>query len=102
MQPQTQFTIKNEKQEPRIPFGSLLEKGLITPGELLTDFRKRWIAKVRADGSLISDKNKGSIHSVGAALQGLPACNGWTFWHIKRSGRLVPIDNLRTIIRSSA
>jgi modification methylase len=102
IQPDEIIQIVPKKQEPRIPFGSLLEKGLITPGELLTDFRKRWIAKVRADGSLISDKNKGSIHSVGAALQGLPACNGWTFWHIKRSGRLVPIDNLRTIIRSSA
>ena len=102
IQPDEIIQIVPKKQEPRIPFGSLLEKGLITPGELLTDFRKRWIAKVRADGSLISDKNKGSIHSVGAALQGLPACNGWTFWHIQRSGRLVPIDNLRTIIRSSA
>ncbi len=102
LQPDEIIQIVPKKQEPRIPFGSLLEKGLISPGELLTDFRKRWIAKVRADGSLISDKNKGSIHSVGAALQGLPACNGWTFWHIKRSGRLVPIDNLRTIIRSSA
>ncbi len=102
LQPDDIIQIVQKKQEPRVPFGSLLEKGLILPGELLTDFRKRWIAKVRADGSLISDKNKGSIHSVGAALQGLPACNGWTFWHIKRSGRLVPIDNLRTIIRSSA
>ena len=102
LQPDEIIEIIQKKQEPRIPFGSLLEKGLISPGELLTDFRKRWIAKVRADGSLISDKNKGSIHSVGAALQGLPACNGWTFWHIKRSGKLVPIDNLRTIIRTSA
>ncbi len=102
LQPDDVIRIIPKKQEPRIPFGSLLEKGLIFPGELLTDFRKRWIAKVRADGSLISDKNKGSIHSVGAALQGLPACNGWTFWHIKRSGRLVPIDNLRTAIRASA
>ena len=88
-----------KKSEPRIPFGSLIEKKMIFPGELLTDFRKRWVAKVRADGSLISDDNKGSIHSVGAALQGLPACNGWTFWHIKRSGKLIPIDNLRLSLR---
>ena len=83
----------------RIPFGSLIEKGLIIPGEILTDLRKRWTAKVRADGSLISRDNKGSIHSVGAALQGLPACNGWTFWHIHRSGRLIPIDHLRNVIK---
>ena len=80
----------------------MLEKGLITPGQLLTDFRSRWTAKVRADGSLISKDNKGSIHSVAAALQGLPACNGWSFWYIKKSGKLISIDQLRTMIRLSA
>ena len=86
--------------EPRIPFGHLLEQGLINPGELLQDARKRWTAKIRADGSLISKDKKGSIHAVGAYLQGLQACNGWTFWHIKRSGKLVPIDNLRHAARA--
>ena len=86
--------------EPRIPFGHLLEKGLINPGELLQDSRSRWTAKIRADGSLISKDKKGSIHSVGADLQGLQACNGWTFWHIKRSGKLIPIDSLRHAARA--
>ena len=86
--------------EPRIPFGNLLEQGLVNPGDLLHDIRNRWTAKVRADGSLISKDTKGSIHSVGAHLQGLQACNGWTFWHIKRSGKLVPIDNLRLAARA--
>ena len=87
--------------EPRIPFGHLLEQGLINPGELLQDSRNRWTAKIRADGSLISNDKKGSIHSVGAHLQGLQACNGWTFWHIKRSGKLVSIDNLRHAARAA-
>ena len=87
--------------EPRIPFGHLLEQGLINPGELLQDSRNRWTAKIRADGSLISKDKKGSIHSVGAHLQGLQACNGWTFWHIKRSGKLVSIDNLRHAARAA-
>ena len=86
--------------EPRIPFGHLLEQGLISPGELLQDSRNRWPAKIRADGSLISKDTKGSIHSVGAHLQGLQACNGWTFWHIKRSGKLIPIDSLRHAARA--
>ena len=85
--------------EPRIPFGYLLEQGLINAGELLQDSRRRWSAKIRADGSLISEDIKGSIHSVGAYLQGLQACNGWTFWHIKRAGKLIPIDNLRHAAR---
>jgi modification methylase len=88
--------------EPRIPFGHLLEQGLINPGELLQDARNRWTAKIRADGSLISKDKKGSIHSVGAHLQGLQACNGWTFWHIKRSGKLVSIDNLRHAARAAS
>ncbi len=87
--------------EPRIPFGFLLEQGLINPGELLHDYRNRWTARIRADGSLISKDKKGSIHAVGAHLQGLQACNGWTFWHIKRSGKFIPIDNLRHIARSA-
>ena len=87
--------------ESRIPFGHLLEQGLINPGELLQDSRKRWTAKIRADGSLISKDKKGSIHAVGAYLQGLQACNGWTFWYIKRSGKLVPIDNLRHSARAA-
>ena len=86
--------------EPRIPFGFLLEEGLINPGELLQDSQSRWTAKIRADGSLISKDKKGSIHSVGADLQGLQACNGWTFWHIKRSGKLIPIDSLRHAARA--
>ena len=76
--------------------------GTDNPGQLLTDFRKRWTAKVRADGSLISKDNKGSIHSVAAALQGLPACNGWSFWYIKKSGQLISIDHLRSMMRLSA
>ena len=93
-------TVKSKNQEPRIPFGNLIEYGLLHPGELLFDGRKRWFAKVRADGSLISDKSKGSIHSVGAEVQGIPSCNGWTFWHINFRGNIVSIDTLRSSIRN--
>jgi len=60
---------------------------------------------VRVDGSLevMSDKPKGatgSIHKMGAAVQELDACNGWTFWHFEdEKGELKPIDDLRSIIR---
>ena len=57
-------------------------------------------AKVRADGSLIGNDVKGSIHQVGAALEGAPSCNGWTCWHFRREGRMVPIDILRQQIRA--
>ena len=72
---------------------------MISPGEILFDGRKRWFAKVRIDGSLISERSKGSIHSVGAEVQGLSACNGWTFWHTIYNGSTVSIDALRTIVK---
>ena len=93
-----EFT-KSKKEEPRIPFGTLLERGMLKAGEVLFDGRKRWFARVRIDGSVISDKSKGSIHSVGAEVQGLQACNGWTFWHTTLNGTIVPIDTLRSILR---
>ena len=57
-------------------------------------------AKVRADGTLIGDDIKGSIHQVGAHLEGAPSCNGWTYWCFKRDGKTVPIDVLRQQIRA--
>ncbi len=91
---------KSKKQEKRIPFGALLERGLLQPGEVLFDGRKKWFAKVRADGSVISDNSKGSIHSVGAKVQGLPACNGWTFWNVEIKGQTISIDSLRSFVRN--
>ncbi len=90
---------KSKKTEPKIPFGTLLEEGIINPGKILFDGRQRWFAKVRVDGSLISDQTKGSIHKVGAQVQGLAACNGWTFWHTDINGTIVPIDTLRSLAR---
>ena len=73
---------------PKIPFGSLIERGLLNPGDNLFDSRKRVSAQVRADGSLVTkDKQSGSIHVLGAKLQNLPSCNGWTFWHVEKRER---------------
>ena len=90
---------KGKRAEPRIPFGRLLEAGLLEPGSELTDARGRLRAVVRADGSLEADGTVGSIHKVGATLQGLEACNGWTFWHHDNGAGPTPIDDLRAMIR---
>lgn len=93
-----------KRDEPRVPFGQVVELGLLEPGTVLFDHSKRYSAKVRADGSLVARNHtgdhKGSIHKVGAALQGLPSCNGWTFWHFENKGKVWPIDVLRQEIRS--
>jgi modification methylase len=90
----------SKREEPRIPFGWLIERGLLPPGEVLHSFNGRWTAKVRADGTLISADHRGSIHQVGAAVQGAPACNGWQFWCIQREGQMLPIDYLRQQLRA--
>lgn len=89
----------SKRAEPRVPFGQLVERGMLRPGEMLTNTRGQ-MAKVRADGTLIADDVKGSIHQVGAALEGAPSCNGWTYWNFKRDGKVVPIDLLRQQIRA--
>jgi len=93
------FDIPQKRNEPRVPFGTLLERGLIEPGTRLFDTRKRFFAKVRADGTLIAEGRRGSIHKVGAEVQGAPACNGWTFWHYEEKGGAQPLDHLRQVVR---
>ena len=88
-----------KRAEPRVAFGSLVEAGLLAPGALLTDARRRWTASVRADGTLAIGSEAGSIHRMGARVQGLDACNGWTFWHFEEAGKLKPIDDLRGLVR---
>jgi len=90
----------SKRAEPRVPFGQLVERGMLRPGEELTSTNGRHSAKVRADGTLISHDTKGSIHQVGAALEGAPSCNGWTYWCFRREGKAVPIDLLRQQIRA--
>jgi modification methylase len=90
------------RAERRIPFGALVEAGRLKPGATLVCPRRRVRARVRADGSLALDGGRtGSIHQVGAAVQGTPSCNGWTFWHVEERGRLVPIDALRAELRAA-
>lgn len=89
-----------KRAEPRVPFGQLVERGMLRPGEELWSMNGRHKVKVRADGTLIGEDVKGSIHQVGAHLEGAPSCNGWTYWHFRKDGKKVPIDLLRQQIRS--
>ena len=88
-------TVADKRDQPRVAFGVLVESGLVPAGTTLTDSKRRWSAAVRADGSIVCESHMGSIHKVGAALQGAPSCNGWTFWHVERDGGLILLDALR-------
>jgi modification methylase len=88
-------TVTDKRAQPRVAFGALVESGLVPAGTRLVDSKRRWTANVRADGSLSSGTQSGSIHQVGAALQGAPSCNGWTFWHVDQGGALKALDDFR-------
>ncbi len=92
---QTLAVSTSKRSAPRVPFGTLLELGMIKPGSTLYDPRARHAAHVRADGSIACAGEQGSIHKIGAHVQGAQACNGWTFWHFETDGELKPIDVLR-------
>ena len=88
-------TVKNNKSKPRIPFGSLVELGIVKPGMNIFDQDKKVNAKIMADGSIKYQNAEGSIHKVAAKILGSESCNGWTYWHYNINGSMLPIDNLR-------
>ena len=95
LSPSSLETLRSKRAEPRVPFGTLIELGILKPGSAIFDGRKRYRAEVKADGTVALPGMQGSIHRVGAEVQGKSACNGWTFWHFERRGKLRPIDDLR-------
>ncbi len=99
LDPASLQTAKGKRAETRVPFGTLVELGLLSPGTALYDPAARHEAKVRADGSIACRGAQGSIHKIGAHVQGAMACNGWTFWHYEAGGSLKPIDDLRAEAR---
>ncbi|MEE4450290.1 site-specific DNA-methyltransferase [Novosphingobium resinovorum] len=90
-------TMQSKRTAPKVAFGTLIETGWIQPGTQLFDRKRRHVATVRADGSLLSGDVNGSIHGVGKDLQGAPSCNGWTFWHLEHEGEIKPIDAIRQL-----
>ena len=86
---------ESRRAAPRVPFGTIVELGILAPGSTIVDSRERHRARVRADGTIACGNAKGSIHKIGAQVQGREACNGWMFWHFETDGELKPIDVLR-------
>ena len=98
--PEDLAVMGSRKSEPRVPFGAVVEAGLLRPGDRLYCPKGEHEARVRADGSLKLGDLTGSIHKVGALAQQAPACNGWTYWHLKTDRGLTPIDSLRARMRA--
>ena len=90
----------NPRREPRLPFGELVENGFLMPGtELYFGEKSDLSARVMADGSLLMDGKRGSIHQLGRMIRSAPV-NGWTAWYYQDgSGKRHPIDKLRQKLR---
>jgi modification methylase len=90
-------TMQSPRSAPKVAFGAVVEAGLIPPGSQVFDRKRRWIATVRADGSLECGGKAGSIHGLGKELQDALSCNGWSFWHYENGGDVHPIDAARQL-----
>ena len=93
-------TMGSKRAEPRVPFGHIVEQGLLSVGDTLYCPKGERTARVRADGSLMAGALTGSIHKMGALMENAPACNGWTYWRFKTDRGLAPIDVLRAQVRA--
>lgn len=94
--PESLYTY-NPRREPRLPFGALVENGLLSPGQTLYfGADSTASAQILADGQLEYELQRGSIHQIARLIQPGP-CNGWTLWHYHDpvSGQHQPIDILR-------
>jgi len=101
LDPEALAVSQGKRAAPRVPFGTIVELGIIKPGQKLYDPHAEYAARVRADGSIACEGEQGSIHKIGAHVQGAQACNGWTFWHFEKGGKLKPIDELRDMARQT-
>ena len=88
-------TLQNNRSKPRIPFGSLVELGILKPGTTLYDPKRKINAKVMIDGSIKHENAEGSIHKIAAKILGTESCNGWTYWFYDAGKSLKSIDELR-------
>jgi DNA modification methylase len=101
--PEEALKILNPRKRKRIPFGTLLEAGLLQPGQALYFFRNDISATVRADGQIQCGGLTGSIHAVARSLSNGAPANGWDCWFFEdESGSRVPIDRLRQQLRIDA
>ena len=95
--------MSSRRNLPRVAFASLVERGLLSPGQLLYFKQNRsQSAQIRVDGKLNMQDKSGTIHTLARALCGGRPCNGWDHWYFENSqGKLESINSLRQQVRDS-
>ena len=91
-----------EKRKPaRVPFGALLENGLLQPGQMLYFAKNGTKAKILSNAHIRCGEVTGSIHGVAKSLMNGAPANGWDLWFYKdEDGKKIPLDTLREKFRS--
>ena len=91
-----------KRKQPRVPFGSLLENGLLQPGQTLYFAANGTRAKILSNGHLRCGKLTGSIHGVAKSLMGNAPANGWDLWLYRdKNGEKKVINELREKLRAA-
>ncbi|MGQ0602021.1 MAG: site-specific DNA-methyltransferase [Anaerolineales bacterium] len=99
------YVMPEKRGARRIPFGALLENGLLQPGQQLYFGKQgKVVATVLASGAIRHNGATGSIHAVGRAVQNALSCNGWEHWFFEEAatGQRLPINTLREQLRANA
>ena len=87
--------IKTKKKQPKVPFGNLIESGLVKIGDFLFSKNRLHKAQILANATLLWNKENGSIHKISAQILSKVSNNGWTFWYTDKNNQLISIDDLR-------
>jgi DNA modification methylase len=98
------FSFPRKRSRARLPFGLLIERGLLQPGQQIYFRNNRELAAtILANGQIKHRDITGSIHEVGRALLGQAPCNGWEHWYYQdlATGAYHSIDRLRELVRAT-
>ncbi|MCB9113106.1 MAG: site-specific DNA-methyltransferase [Anaerolineales bacterium] len=98
--PAEALELSERRNQPRVPFGALLENGLLKAGESLYFQKNGKQAKILSNGHIQCGKVTGSIHTVARSLLDGAPVNGWEVWYYKKGGEKLSINTLREQLRS--
>jgi site-specific DNA-methyltransferase (adenine-specific) len=91
-----------KRKQVRVPFGALVENGLLQPGQILYFAKNGIKAKILSNGYIRCRKITGSIHGVARSLMDGAPANGWDLWFYKEeNGTKKVINELREKVRTS-
>lgn len=99
--PSEVLILSEKRKQARIPFGTLLENGLLNPGQILYFAKNGKKAKILSNGHVKCGEITGSIHGVAKSLMNGAPVNGWDVWFYKdENGNKIAIDELRNKFRN--